>query len=323
LVNLYGDVALPLDSNYKKNSILKRAPRALVYRQIISDLTDAKSLLSPNYLDPTLMKITVERIRPTKWSAIALLARTYLFIGQYDSAVIEASAIINNTREFGLSSLNNVFLRAGLGNSEAIWQLQPVNTGWNTEVAKAFIIPSSGPASGYNMGTFISKSLLNAFEANDNRKASWTNSINIGGSTYFYPFKYKSDTAGSPVREYEMILRLGEQYLIRAEAEAHSDIAAAIADLNVIRERAGLGDYSGAGDQASVLNAIFHERQVELFCELGQRWLDLKRSGYIDSVMNVVTPLKSGSSWKTFQQLYPLPLSDIQLDGNLVQNPGY
>ena len=81
---------------------------------------------------------------------------------------------------------------------------------------------------------------------------------------------------------------------------------------------------TSASDQPSLLAAILHERQVELFTELGQRWLDLKRTGKVDEVMTVVTPLKAnGAQWQSYQQLYPVLFSDIQKNPNLVQNNGY
>ncbi len=65
--------------------------------------------------------------------------------------------------------------------------------------------------------------------------------------------------------------------------------------------------------------AILHERQVELFTELGHRWLDLKRTGMADTVL---APLKP--QWNTNAQLYPIPASDLLIDPNLrPQNPGY
>jgi hypothetical protein len=77
-------------------------------------------------------------------------------------------------------------------------------------------------------------------------------------------------------------------------------------------------------DKTSLLAAILHERQVELFCEWGHRWLDLKRTGNIDVVMNLVTPSKAnGAPWQTYQQLYPIPVSDILAAPNLKQNLGY
>ena len=39
--------------------------------------------------------------------------------------------------------------------------------------------------------------------------------------------------------------------------------------------------------------AILHEHQVELFTEWGDRWFNLKRTGNVDAVMTIVTPLKS------------------------------
>ncbi len=92
-------------------------------------------------------------------------------------------------------------------------------------------------------------------------------------SPFDFPYKYKVYINPSPVTEYRMVLRLAEQYLIRAEARAQlgniTGPNGATADLNMIRERAGLPDYSGSEDQDAVLNAILQERRVELFSEWG------------------------------------------------------
>ena len=121
-----------------------------------------------------------------------------------------------------------------------------------------------------------------------------------------------------------MVLRLAEQFLIRGEARARqNNISGAQNDLNAIRTRAVLKSTT-ANDMPSLLAAIQHERQVELFTEWGHRWLDLKRVGAIDAVMNGVTPLKAnGVAWQPFQQLYPLLTNDLIKDANLVQNSGY
>jgi hypothetical protein len=121
-----------------------------------------------------------------------------------------------------------------------------------------------------------------------------------------------------------MVLRLAEQYLIRAEAEANEgDSTDAIDDLNVIRNRALLPNYS-ANVNGSLLSAILHERQVELFTEWGHRWFDLIRTNSADSVMGIIAPLKHGS-WNdnNDQELYPIPQTARNLDMNLTQNPGY
>jgi hypothetical protein len=117
------------------------------------------------------------------------------------------------------------------------------------------------------------------------------------------------------------MLRLGEQYLIRAEARAHSnDINGATADINMIRARAGLSAISPA-DQASLLIAIEKERRVELFTESGHRWFDLKRTNRADAIL---APIK-GNDWQSTDQLFPIPASEFLLDPGLRghQNPGY
>jgi hypothetical protein len=325
LVNLYGDVPLVLTPDYKLNSSPSRTPKADVYQQIINDLKDAQNLMSSNYLDGTVIKTTTERLRPTKWAATALLARAYLYNGNltgdatnYTNAEAQATVVLNNTTLYDTVSLTNgVFNK---NSKEAIWQLQPVYTGWNTEDAKTFIITSSGPNN--NNPFYLSNSLLNSFEGGDQRYSNWVKAITVNSATFYYPFKYKINTQNAPVSEYLMIMRLGEQYLIRAEARAQQNkIVESQSDLNVIRKRASLSNTT-ANDKNSLLAAILHERQVELFTELGNRWLDLKRTNNVNNVMSIIAPLKGGT-WEPTDQLYPIPLSDIQKNPNLIQNPGY
>jgi hypothetical protein len=320
LVNLYGDVPLVTGTNYTVNAGLARTPKAQVWQQVIGDLKDAQSLLSPDYLDATLQNVTPQRVRPTSWAATALLARTYLYTDSFANAAAQATAVINNSAEFSLDTLNGVFLA---NSTEAIWQLQPVESGWNTQDAQVFIIPATGP--GQNWPVYLSTNLLNSFEMGDQRRSDWVDSVMANGVTYYYSFKYKSDSLGAPVTEYEMVLRLGEQYLIRAEAEAElGQTVSATSDLNAIRIRAGL-DSTTASSQQDLLTAILHERQVELFTEWGHRWLDLIRSGTVNSVMGSpgnVCQEKRGT-WSPDWQLYPISLYELQHDPNLVQNAGY
>lgn len=327
LVNMYGGVPMALTGNFKSNSLLARSVASQVYQQIITDLHDAQKLLSANYLDATLLKNSPDRVRPTSWAATALLARVYLYTGNWVGADSASSILINNSTLFSLSSLDTVFLRASISNNEAIWQLQPVLLSpSNTQDGLAFIIPETGFVTAGNVGVYLSDNLTNAFEAGDLRKTHWIGSIDISDSTYYYPFKYKvnSTDAGIPVTEYYMLLRLGEQYLIRAEARANEgDIPGAQADLDLIRARAGLMGTT-ASAKSDLISAILQERRVELFSELGQRWFDLKRTGTVDATMAVITPQKTGGRpWNSYQQWYPVLVTDIQLDPNLQQNTGY
>ena len=116
-----------------------------------------------------------------------------------------------------------------------------------------------------------------------------------------------------------MVLRLAEQYLIRAEARAQqNNISGAQSDVNVIRNRAGLANTT-ATTQGTLLSAIEHERQIELFAEWGHRWMDLKRTNRADAILG---PLKS-SNWQSSDVLFPIPLTQIQNDPNFTQNSGY
>jgi len=320
LVNLYGDVPLALGSDYEVNRKLPRSPSAEVYKQIILDLQSADSLLSPEYLDGSLLSTTSERVRPTQAAATALLARVYLYMGDWVNAEASATAVISNPAYSLETDLNSVFLS---NNNEAIWQLQPVIFGDNTEEARIFIIPPTGPSDDfYTNPVYLSKNQLAAFEPNDNRRVNWVDSSIVSNDTFYYPYKYKVNAIGSPVTEYLTVLRLAEQYLIRAEARTQqNEIIGAQIDINAIRSRAGLQN-TIASDQSSLLTAILHERQVELFTEWGHRWLDLKRAGTVNSVMSIVTPQKGGT-WNTNWQWYPLPYSDLQNAPQLKQNSGY
>ena len=322
MTNLFGDVPLILTSNYHVNTIARRTASVQVYKQIVSDLYDAQSTLLADY------SISQgEKVRANKSAATALFARVYLYIGDWDRADSCASALINNNNFSLVDDLNGVFLK---NSSEAIlqWKLNTSFQPYNATTEGDYLIPydQTSPPQYY-----ISNQLLASFDSGDMRKVLWLDSTIYNGTVYYYPYKYKIgvtlEVPDSDPSEYYTLLRLGEQYLIRAEAEAHGaggGIGEAIADLNVIRSRAGLDDYAGAMDATSVLNAIYHERQIELFAEWGHRWLDLKRTGKVDSAMTVATPLKNGGTiWNTSQKLYPIPYSDLQTDPNLTQNPGY
>jgi hypothetical protein len=334
LVNLFGDVPLALSTDAEANTLLARSPKADVYSQIIADLKEAKDLMNSNYPDATLLGTTIERVRPTKWAAEALLARVYLFTSDYANAETEASGVINNTALYGpLPAFNSVFLK---NSKESIWQLQPTANNLNTIEGRMFVIPPTGPNSSFNP-VRLSTFLLNSFEPNDQRITigNWIsrtiyNTSSTTKDTVYFPFKYKiysspGVTSAGAMSEYFMVLRLGEQYLIRAEARAKQNkISEAQGDLNAIRTRAGLANTT-ATDQPSLLTAILDERRHELFCEWGHRWLDLKRTGKVDAVMTVITPLKSNGTiqWRSYQQLYPISQGELDKAPNLTQTQGY
>jgi hypothetical protein len=64
---------------------------------------------------------------------------------------------------------------------------------------------------------------MNAFETGDQRKVNWTKSVTTGLNTWNHPNKYKLNYNNSS-QEYSIVLRLAEQYLIRAEKEQNKAI---------------------------------------------------------------------------------------------------
>lgn len=317
LINLYGDAPLVTSTDYKKNSGLQRTPTSEIYMQIKKDLMEAKSLLSENFMSSNLTTTTTERIRPNKGAAQALLARVYLYTKDYVNAEIESTGVIQNKSMYDTATIGNVFLK---NSKETIWAIQPVITGRNTDDAFLFILPSTGPNS--TKPVYLSDSVVNAFENSDKRKSIWTGKASTSLQTFYYPAKYKVGNANQPVTEYTIALRIAEQYLIRAEAKAYQNkITESLADLNLIRSRAGLGSIN-ITNQTELINSIYHERQVEFFAEWAHRWLDLKRTNRADKIMPIITQ-KKGGQWKSEWQFYPISTTELLQNPNLTQTPGY
>ena len=313
MVNLIGPVPLETTTNYQVNETMARTSTDSVYAQITADLLDAQARLSTSYVSPG-------KARPNVYSATALLSKVYLYQQKWDSAEIEATKIISSGMYSLVPDPNNVFLT---GSTEAIWQILSVNQGYETSEGYQLVPTATNVEPNY----IINPYLLNAFEPNDLRWSAWLDSNVVNGQTYYYPYKYKLGYDGWPTggpTEAYMVFRLGEQYLIRAEAEAQQgQLTAAITDLNIIRTRASLPN-TGASGQPAVLAAIQHERQVELFCEWGNRWMDLKRWGTVASVLGAPGNEKTGM-WPADNHaaLYPIPFTELQYNSFLVQNPGY
>jgi starch-binding outer membrane protein, SusD/RagB family len=311
LVNLFDDVPLITSTDYRINRTAPRTPAQQIYDQIVSDLVSAQELLSEEY-------ISVEKVRPNKTSATALLARVYLYRKDWANAEIQTTAIIGDSRYSLESGLNNIFLA---NSNEAIWQMIQPRYVTRTFEGDLFTMPS-GPNSAQPVG--LTNSIVNAFEPGDLRATNWVGKYDDGTAVYHFSAKYKntSQTAGSVNSEYSMVLRLAEQYLIRAEARAmQGNLAGAIVDLDMIRDRAGLPsiqDTNPGISQANLLLAIEQERKVELFTEWGHRWLDLKRTDRANAV------LAAKPYWQPTDVLYPIPEQEMLNDPALrPQNHGY
>jgi len=165
----------------------------------------------------------------------------------------------------------------------------------------------------------VSESLINAFENGDKRKEVWLGSVTGETQTFYYPYKYKQNSNQGTSSEYSVMIRLEELYLIRAEARLkRSNLVGAKSDINKIRNRAELPEVV-SNNENELLEILLNERRIELFCELGHRFFDLKRTGKINATL---TPVKLG--WNETDILWPLPESELLLNPNLLpQNSGY
>jgi hypothetical protein len=279
-----------------------------VYAQIEADLADAQRVLPAGYLSTAAFPGA--RTRPNRLAAMALLARVWLYRGQWQPAEQEADTVIESGL-YQLESPDSVFLSSS---REAIWQLQPVNSSLTTVEAGLFIPIRPGVKPAYT----LTSEWLNAVEAGDLRRVYWTDSVVINDAVFVYPYKYKLASLSTVDTEYNMVLRLAELYLIRAEARVRQgDVTGGANDLNVVRLRAGL-PATTADDVPGLLAAILHERQIELVAEFGHRWLDLKRLGLADAVLGAEKP-----GWTGTDTLYPIPAQELTENPALVQNPGY
>jgi tetratricopeptide (TPR) repeat protein len=311
LVQLYGGVPLVVTTDYEVNVGLKRADALEIVNQVREDLLKATSYLNDSYPSPS-------RVRVNKWAAKALLAKVYLYEGDYRDAESASGQVINAGPYNLENNLDRVFLN---DSKEAILQFMPVENGYNTMEGASYV-PSP---SGISLPQFsLTSDLLNSFEFGDKRLTSWVGTKVVNGVIYTFPFKYKLRLTFSipyPINEYTMILRLSEQYLIRAEARAYAgDLPGAINDVDSIRKRAGLPLISVVNpsiDKVSLLTLIQKERRIELFAEWGNRWFDLKRTSKATAILG------NKPQWEDYDTLYPIPKVEIRLNPSLTQNPGY
>ncbi|WP_418502093.1 RagB/SusD family nutrient uptake outer membrane protein [Flagellimonas sp.] len=306
LVAQFGDIPYIVTTDYMENNKVSRSPEDEVYDHIITDLLEARDLLKDR--EPA----SGQRVLPDIHTVNALLARMYLYTENWEMAASSATSLIEI---FPLEEdFDQVFLK---DSSETIWQLRAdEDNPRNTKEAAQLIIQGI-PGQTYA----LTQDLLNAFEAGDLRFERWVGSISDAENTItlHYAFKYKADLNETESKEYSILFRVGEQYLIRAEARAQmGNINGAAADLNRIRNRAGLSN-TAASTESELLDAIVRERRIELFTEQGHRWMDLVRTGRADEVLGALK-----SNWRATDVLLPLPEAELEINPNLLpQNEGY
>jgi hypothetical protein len=316
-----------------------RATVGATYDQIISDLRKAASLMTTRESNHS------EFIKyASRWSALALLSRAFLYMEQWDSTVYYADKVIEEG-PFDLETGENY-----------------LNSFWNaTESSEAIFIfyftpeeehGSASVGSMYNAGPNGTEGWGEVFPSEPFREmlATYRHDIRNGlidtifkepgviknypNTQYptFYINKFSNQDGIVPLGSPQYI-RLSEMYLNRAEAYAHmggrdND---ALADVNVIRERAGLSgnELVTAGNLAShgyvsVLDAVLGERRLEFAYEglrrddLLRNKIDLDRSFPSAQNPEEVTDILP---WNAPRQIYFIPQAEIINNSACDQNP--
>ena len=294
----WGGVPLALTPTRSKanGQGLRRSTQAQTYDQVLADLAQAETLLPE----------AATRNRAVKAAARALRARLHLYRQQWAEAGASATQVIAST-SYRLVTPYRTFSTAPFLSQESVFELTFSNSDANTMWNNWFPSALGGQFNFQPVPAAIA--LLNDPAVGGSRAALLASTV-IAGSPVTYGNLYsRSAQRDDP----SYVLRLAEQYLIRAEAHARqAKLPEAIADLNAVRTRAGVGA-TAATTAAQLLLAIENERRVEFAFE-ADRWFDLVRTGRAGDVLGVTDQRR----W-----LFPIPFNDLVADPDLVQNPGY
>jgi hypothetical protein len=317
-VPLITDAVLSLDDI----TLPGRAPIGEVYEFMLNDIETAISLLDN----------VGTKARFTKAGAQALGSRIALYGGNWELAATYAQEAINSG--IGRLSTSAAYANdwATAVHPESLWYLEFQNNesqGPNTSMHSIYI---SGPtllhADYAGNGDFTpNAAILSIVRANPGdvrngifKPQSGTGRANPVGRIEMH--KYQGNT-GQPNTDNIPVFRMSEMYLNLAEAQYHgNEISAAQAALQVIKRR----NYSDVSlvvttTGQELLEEILNERRLELIGE-GHRFWDLKRYGRgIDKSAADLTG--EIIDFTDIRILAPLPSGDLNLNPNLINNPGY
>lgn len=138
------------------------------------------------------------------------------------------------------------------------------------------------------------------------RKVDWADPVDIGGSPSFKDFLY---------------IRLGETYLLRAEAQfLLGQLGDAAESINTLRRRANANEITGAD---VTIDFILDERSRELITEEHRRYTLLRTGKWLErtSLYNH----RGGEFVSERDKLFPIPqvVIDANLNQDMPNNPGY
>ncbi|SMC68380.1 SusD family protein [Pedobacter nyackensis] len=283
LVTRWGDVPI-----LRKNTLEKpfRKPVTEVWAFVEENLNQAAALLgtSESYYYVSADAVT------------ALRARVMLSQGKMTEATTYAESLITSGK-YKLDAFEKIFRK--LGNTEVIFAFENISEESSINISDLFYTyahPNKG------QGTYKpARDVVDSYAANDNRKN--ISIVNIAGTECIN--KYPSGQTG---RDPVIISRIAEMYLISAEAQGRLN---GIGRLNQLRSFRGLVNLTVSNDD-SYIDAILLERKRELLAE-NFMYHDLIRLGKAIKNLGILS----------HQTLLPIPGRELQLNGNLIPNPGY
>nr|WP_068893428.1 RagB/SusD family nutrient uptake outer membrane protein [Pedobacter panaciterrae] len=301
----YGGVQIVLEPATSANAHkgVRRSTLEQTYAQALSDLNNAENLLSA----------TINRNKANKFTAYALKARLYLYTKKWDLAEEYASKSIASTN-FELVKPYATFFTSK-NSRESIFEIA-----FSTSDKSSFYTNWRSPEQG-GRHDYIPERGFVGLILNPNLGGSRKSLLFQTPQGVYDLIQYGNQDGTSSI----FILRIAEQYLIRAEARAHKtvpDLQGAVEDLNKIKGRADvpLLTYTPQLTVNEVLLTIENERRFELPFE-GHRFIDIVRTGRAAEVFGAVNVnLKNPNFW-----VFPIPQSEIINDPDLAgdQNPGY
>lgn len=253
------------------------------YTQIIADLTLAESLL-PEKNDEYINKFT----------AAALLARVYLQMENYAAARDAADRVIASN-DYELSATYAESFNQDDNTDEDIFATQISELDGSNVMNTYFSINDFGGRADVE----IEPEHLALYDPADLRLGLF---YEDGGVTYTGKFNSEFGNLS--------IIRIAEMYLIRAECNVRLGTAVGASpedDYNMTHTRAGL-----PAEVSVTLDDVLLERRLELAFE-GFKIHDIKRLHGMVGTMN----------YDDNKLVYPIPQSEIEINPELEQNPGY
>jgi hypothetical protein len=357
LATLFGNVPLIRHALSGPKTDFIRAPLDSINNFIVSDLTFAASNL-PDIEDVRRNAKGKMYERANKYMAMQSLAEAYLRINEPDLAEIQTQNIISSGK-FSLIK-NRYGVKSGspgdyyfdmfyYGNQRRVWDAAYYN------ISGMSICDSLG---GRGIGRLRLSNwvIYRLFAKNDIRNSKynlrrrfWYNDASKP-ATYGKPIAYTgpdtlfkicpyitkwgafdpNDSFGFAMFKDFILMRLGETYLLQAEAQfKQGKLQDAANSINELRKRA-FANYPAEGQVQPAditLNFILDERARELIGEENRRETLMRTGTLVDRALtlNANDLVHPTAGITSTHLLLPIPLSEIQLnkDATLEQNPGY